>query len=178
MDRFILKNGKELIIRKANLEDAKKLAQYKTIVCSESDFLTYGENEVKITAEKEGRDIEEINNKNNSIIAVAILDDEIVGSIVFKTPNKIRLQHKGDMGITIRKDYWRLGIGSLLMGYLINWAKKTEIIKKINLRVRADNENAINLYKKYGFKKEGVISRDFCVNGIFYDSIFMGLEID
>lgn len=82
------------------------------------------------------------------------------------------------MGITVRKPYWGLGIGKLLLKYLIDWAKGTGIIRKINLRVRSDNEKAIKLYEKYNFKKEGTLLRDFCINEKFYDSICMGLLID
>ncbi|WP_200791861.1 GNAT family N-acetyltransferase [Caloranaerobacter azorensis] len=39
-----------------------------------------------------------------------------------------------------------MGIASQLIKELIEWAKSSGIIKKINLKVREDNERAINLY--------------------------------
>jgi len=178
MKKIILKNGKELIIRRANTEDAEKMVQYMNYISGESNFLTFGENEMEITTEKQQQSIETINDKNNSIMAVALLDGEIVGSIVFRCGERIRVKHVGEMGVTVRKPYWGLGIGSFLLEFLIEWAKKTGITKKINLRVRTDNENAIKLYNKYGFEKEGVHIRDFYINGEFYDSFIMGLLID
>lgn len=71
-----------------------------------------------------------------------------------------------------------MGIGKELIKYMIDWAKDSNIVRKINLRVREDNETAIGLYTKLGFKKEGAISRDFYVAGKYYSSICMGLEID
>jgi len=109
---------------------------------------------------------------------VALLDEEIVGLIVLRSGDKVRIKHIGEMGVTVKKAYHGLGIGSFLLQFLINWAKETGIIKKINLRVRTDNENAIKMYEKFNFKNEGVISRDFYINGKFYDSLFMGLLID
>lgn len=143
-----------------------------------SDFLTFGENEIEITIEKEQQSIVSINNKINSIMAVAFLDGEIVGSIVFRGGERIRVIHVGEMGVTVRKPYGGIGIGSFLIEFLIDWAKKTRIIKKINLRVRTDNGNGIKLYEKFHFKEEGILLRDFCINDKFYDSMRMGLLID
>ena len=178
MGKIVLKNGKEIIIRKANINDVEKMVQYKTFISLESDFLTFGENEIEINTEKEQQGIESINNKNNSIMTVALLDGEIVGSIVFRGGERIRVKHVGEMGVTIRKPYWGLGIGSFLLKSLIEWTKETGIIKKINLRVRADNENAIKLYEKFDFKKEGILTRDIYINEKFYNSISMGLLIN
>lgn len=178
MKKVILKNGKELIIRKAIPEDAEKMAQYKAKIAVESDFLTFGENEIEITVQKECESIEAINSKLNSMIAVALLDEEIVGSIVFRGGEKIRVKHVGEMGVSVRKPYWGIGIGKILLEFLIECAKDTGIIRKINLRVRTDNENAIKLYEKYGFIKEGINTRDFCINEKFYDSFSMGLLIE
>jgi RimJ/RimL family protein N-acetyltransferase len=177
LKKVILKNGKELTIRKATAEDAVKMAQYKTTIAAESDFLTFGENEIEITAQKERQSIESINSRPNSMIAVALLDEEIVGSIVLRGGERIRVKHVGEIGVSVRKPYWGLGIGKFLLEYLIEWAEGTGIIRKINLKVRTDNENAIKLYEKYGFKKEGTITRDFLINEKFYDSFSMGLLI-
>lgn len=178
MKKVILKDGKELVIRKAIIQDAEKIIQYKIIVGGESDYLTFGEDEVVINIENEKLSIESINNRNNSILAVALIDGEIAGSIVFRGGERSRVRHVGEMGITVRKSYWGLGIGSILLDFLIKWAKETDIVKKINLRVRVDNESAIKLYEKYGFEKEGILTRDFYINGKFYDSMNMGLIVE
>lgn len=178
MKKIILKNNKELIIRKAIKEDSEKMAKYKVIIGGESEYLTFGENELEIDFEKEKQGIESINKKNNSMMAVALFDGEIVGSIVFRGGERSRVKHVGEMGVTVRKAHWGVGIGSFLLQYLIEWAKETVIVRKINLRVRTDNENAIKLYRKYGFEEEGIFTRDFYVNGKFYNSMNMGLLID
>ena len=48
----------------------------------------------------------------------------------------------------------------------------------IHLGVKADNENAIKLYKKLGFEKIGVYKNFFKINGIYYDEILMNLYLD
>ncbi|WP_041720449.1 GNAT family N-acetyltransferase, partial [Alkaliphilus metalliredigens] len=64
------------------------------------------------------------------------------------------------------------------MEYLIQWGETSEIIGKINLRVRTDNVSAIHLYEKMGFQIEGTITREFKINDTYYDALFMGLVID
>ena len=41
------------------------------------------------------------------------------------------------------------------MKELMDWAKQTPSLRKIELLVRASNERAIRLYSKFGFLEEG-----------------------
>lgn len=74
------------------------------------------------------------------------------------------------------KNYWNLGIGYNLIKTAIKYGKQAGL-KKINLDTRKDNQKAINLYKKLGFKEEGIITRGTLINNKFYDLLIMGLEI-
>lgn len=178
MKQLILKTGQNLIIRSAEKEDASRLINYISKVGGESDFLTFGENEFDTTIEKEEEIIESYISAENKLFIIAEIDDKIVGSLNFNGGVRKRTGHTGEFGITVSKEYWGLGIGKELIIYMIDWAKNGDIVKKINLRTREDNEGAIGLYTRLGFKTEGIISRDFLLNGNYYNSICMGLEID
>lgn len=178
MKNIRLKNGKELIIRKATERDAENMALFKIGISGESDFLSFGENEIEIKPETEREIIQTENAKDNSVVMIAVIDGEIAGFVTFAGGSRVRKRHAGEMGISVRKKYWGLGIGNFMMEALIEWAKGTGIIRKINLLTRADNEKAIKLYEKYGFQKEGIVRRDLNVNGVFYDSACMGLLVD
>ncbi|WP_425169974.1 GNAT family N-acetyltransferase [Legionella sp.] len=58
----------------------------------------------------------------------------------------------------------------------IHWAQKKKLAK-IQLQVRTDNINAINLYKKFNFAVEGTIINSLQVTQIFYDEYLMGLNL-
>jgi RimJ/RimL family protein N-acetyltransferase len=60
---------------------------------------------------------------------------------------------------------------------VIEWAKSTHIIKKINCRVRTDNHTAIRLFKRKEFVNEGTIIKKIFLNGKYYDLLLMGLEL-
>lgn len=177
MESYQLKSGKQLFLRNAALDDASNFIEYLTIISAESEYLTFGEGEISRTLEEEKRFIAESLISDTNLFIIAEIDDAIVGSLVFRGGKNPRIRHIGEFGVSVLKKYWGLGIATFLIKYLINWAKET-IIKKINLKVREDNENAVNLYYKLGFKKEGIISRYFLVKGKYYSSIVMGLEID
>jgi RimJ/RimL family protein N-acetyltransferase len=80
--------------------------------------------------------------------------------------------------ITSLKDYWDQGIGSVMVEQLAKWAKASNVVRKINLRVRSDNYRVIHVYEKLGFQHEGLTTRDFYKDGEFYDSNRMGMNID
>ena len=56
------------------------------------------------------------------------------------------------LGIAVADGYQGLGLGKLMMDNLFITAKMLEI-KSIQLSVDKDNEKAIDMYLKYGFKK-------------------------
>ncbi|WIV11534.1 GNAT family protein [Proteiniborus sp. MB09-C3] len=178
MKQFELKNGDTVIIRKANKSDAGAVLNYIDMVSEESDYLTFGQGEFDKTIEQEEYFIDNISKQNNALFIIAETKGKVVGNLNFSGGARPRIVHTGEFGVSVLKDYWGQGIGAQLIKYMIEWCKQSRIIRKINLRVRSDNFSAIHLYKKLGFKEEGVITRDFFINNRFYDSISMGLNID
>ncbi|WP_394862729.1 GNAT family N-acetyltransferase [Paraclostridium bifermentans] len=178
MKEIKLKNGKTAILRSPIKEDAQAMIDYLNIIGGESDFITFGENEFSMSVEAEQDYIERINSMDNSKNVLIIIEDEIVGIASITSVQKERMKHNGTLGISIRKKYWDIGLGSEIMTYLIDWAKSNKITKKINLLVREDNIRGVKLYEKFGFEKEGPLKKDICVNGVYYNTIAMGLYID
>lgn len=69
----------------------------------------------------------------------------------------------GILAIGIKKEYRDKGIGKYLLELIINKSKNYGY-KKLVLRVRAKNERAITLYKKYGF-----IEDEYIEGGLYLD---------
>lgn len=176
MEKHYLKDGREYIIRLGVSEDAENVMEYLDKVAGESDNLTFGVGEFTTTLEEERRFIESANT-DNKCFAVAILDGKVIGNTTFIGGARPRIKHVGEMGISVVKEYWGNRVGTELMNYLVKWAKENGVVKKINLRVRVDNKNAISLYENIGFKMEGKSSRQFYIRDKFYDIYMMGMEI-
>ena len=173
-----LKNGEVLLIREVQKKDAAHVLEYVDKVAGETDFLRFGPGEFNMSLEDEEKFIESCINSSNHLFVIAEITELLVGTLVFKGGDKPRNSHTGEFGVTVLKKYWESGIGSMLIESLIEWAKSSETIKKLNLRVRPDNDRAPRLYERFGFVREGLITREHFFAERFHDNIFMGLQID
>lgn len=174
----LLKNDLQLILRQAEPRDAEQLLAYLNQVAGESENLTFGPGEFGLSVQEERAFLLQMAESPTSLYLIAEIAGEIVGTLTFSTGKRPRLQHAGEFGISILRSYWNLGVGSRMLEYLIDWARQTDAIRKINLRVRVDNLPAIHLYEKYGFVQEGRVTREFYLREQFVDVYMMGLQLD
>lgn len=174
---YQLKNGHVLLIREAAVEDARAILDYLEGISGESDFLSFGPGEFELTETEEEDVLRKYRNSVNQLYLLGLIDNTIVATLSFSGGRRPRVRHSGEFGMSVRKRYWGLGIGSLMLDTLIDWARGTRIVKKINLRVRTDNHRAIALYKRKGFVIEGTIRREVCLDGKYFDHHWMGLEL-
>ena len=175
---ILLKNGQVCVLRQAEEKDAGNILEYVNCVCGETDFLAFGKGDIDWTVEKERTFIRDHLNSDNKLLVVAEVQGSINGIIGFTGDERKRLRHTGEFGMMVPRKSWSIGIGSALVECMIEWARASGIVRKINLRVRVDNQRALRLYEHYGFVKEGLVTRQFKVADKFYDAYFMGLGID
>ncbi|MEF9952926.1 MAG: GNAT family N-acetyltransferase [Clostridium sp.] len=174
MQIYTLKNGKNLIIRKATIEDTEDIMNISNKVAGESNNLSYGQGEYYMTYDQQFSYISRVSDSKNSCFLVAIIDGVIVGSLTFVSSSRKRMEHRGEMGVAVLKDYWNIGVGKSLIDCFLKWAKTNGITRKIDLLVREDNLSAISLYLRFGFQIEGRISKGMLVDNRLYDIYLMG----
>lgn len=172
-----LKNGQQVMLRKPIIEDAKKMIEYLNTIGGESDNLLFGKDEIRITVEQEMEYIQNMNNDENTLMILGIIDDNIMSISHISSPNRKRIAHNSEISISVKKDYWKNGMGSAVMKELIRFAQKRGTIKNISLGVKSSNRNAIMLYEKFGFKPIGIHRNYFNVEGDLDDEILMDLSI-
>ncbi|MFU0833730.1 MAG: GNAT family N-acetyltransferase [Oscillospiraceae bacterium] len=177
MTKVILKDDRELWIRRAEEEDAQQLVQYMNLVGGESDFLTYGKNECRFTVEEERRFLRDQQKNPNNLYLVGFIGAELACCANLAAESKKRIAHNCELGITVRKKYWNLGAASAMMKELIHFAKENETLKAIHLNVYANNQSAIRLYEKFGFQTVGRIQNYFQVGNEYYDDLIMTLYL-
>ena len=174
--RHTLKNGAPLLIREAAAADASTVLDYVEAVSGESDFLAFGPGEFELGETAERDVLQRYADSANQLYLLGLVDGAVAAALIFSASQRPRLRHCGELGMSVRKRYWGLGVGSRMLDALIDWAKAGEI-RKLNLRVRTDNSRAIRLYEKKGFKLEGTIRREMFLAGTYYGNHCMGLEI-
>jgi RimJ/RimL family protein N-acetyltransferase len=171
----IRKRGDRVLIREAVPDDAPQLIEYLNRVGGESDFLTFGADEFELSEAEEADFLRRCREDAGQVYFVAVVDDRIVGTLHFASGRRKRMSHSGEFGMSVGREQWGQGIGSLLLDALIEWAEAGGAVTKINLRVRSDNVRAIALYERKGFEREGLLRRGMRVDDVYYDLLAMGL---
>lgn len=87
------------------------------------------------------------------------------------------LKHRASLGMGVLAAYRGRGIGKRLLLTCIDKAREKGIVR-IDLEVRADNERAIGLYECVGFVIEGRRRMGLRHEGVFYDTLDMGLLLE
>lgn len=169
MEKSMHVNGKNIVFRMAAVEDAQAIVDYIHIVAGESDNLSFGADSVPITLENEIGYLKSLEDSKTSAHFVVLCDNSIIATSHIATKSRQRMAHVASLGISVRKDYWHMGIGHELMNEMIRWAKEGDIIKKINLTVHSDNHNAIALYTKCGFNYVGTMHDEMRIDGLSAD---------
>ena len=171
-----LKNGSTLFVSEAEPEDADAMIRYLNVVGGETDFLTFGANEFWLSVEEETSFIRSVREKEKDIFLKGVIDGKIVSTLSLLRVDRPRIQHIGELGVSVLADYWGLGVGRHMCEEAARQAKERGITK-IDLKVREDNDKAIRLYERLGYKREGVASRAYLVRGSYFAQVLMGLEL-
>ena len=177
-ETLTLGDGRCCTVRSVEPEDAGRMLQYMKIMLGETPFLLRTPEEFDYTAEEEAAILARRRDDPRSLMLVAVLDGQIIASAdVSSRGAKSRVFHRGELGISVRKDYWRLGIGSAMMERLIAFAGQAGF-EQIELTVEAKNTRAQALYRKCGFTESGrrhhALKFD---DGSYHDELLMYKEL-
>lgn len=171
-----LKNNIEVVIRDAEISDARNIIQYLKRVSIESQNLLREPNEVTITVDEEVAFLRRVMDSSNEHLFTVWHHDRLISVTGFHGSELNRIKHRVSFGISVLKDYQHLGLGTVLVKLLCDTAKaygKT----RMELDVREDNEHAIKLYLKTGFEIEGRRKSGICVHGTYIDLLLMGKDL-
>ena len=166
----------DIIIDFICLDDAKELVEYMDTVGSQSDNLSFGAEGSGFTVNQEREFLKNFLSNEKNAMFVARHNDKIVGNIGLTNLPK-RFSHRATIGVSVLKDYWGKGIATKLIKQTIDFAKNKAKLDLISLEVRTDNNRAIELYERFGFRKIGVFEKFFKINDEFFDSYIMILEL-
>lgn len=162
-------------IRHAKIEDAHSIAEAERQIAQAPGFFCSSPSE--LTDENVAKTILSFLKDNTGVYFVAEYKDQLVGH-AFLEPYVLKsLSHVADLNIAVHLGWQGKGIGRKLLEQIIEWAKNSPVIEKIELKVRASNTAAILLYKKMGFQEEGRLKNRVKVNGYYMDDILMSLDL-
>ncbi len=101
---------------------------------------------------------------------VAMHREDLVGHLGLHThPNRPRRRHTGELGLAVRHDWQRRGVGTALMAAALDLADNWINLRRLELTVFTDNVAAIQLYEKFGFEVEGTLREYAFRDGRYVD---------
>ena len=102
----------------------------------------------------------------------AEIDGQVVGnSGLFRDEHN--RSHVGHVGMMVHEDYQGMGVGSTLMEAAIDMAENWLGLSRLQLEVYMDNQRAIQLYRKHGFREEGIWRAYVFRAGRYIDTLVM-----
>lgn len=171
------KDKQSVQILKAVPEDAEEMLRAMKQLGGETENLTFGADGLSVSIEEEAKYIEKVNRSMSSAMFVAKKNGRIVGIASFMGMHGERMKHRGEFAVSVLKDQWGQGIGSMLLETALDFAKNSAGAEIVSLEVRSDNVRAIRLYKKYGFQKHGCFPGFFKIDGEYVDFDLMSLRL-
>lgn len=178
MSEFTLKDGRTLILRDPTPGDAQEMIDYLKTVGGETDFLLCDETGFDgLTLDGEKEWITSTLRAPNTKMFVGTVDGEIMLLCDVRAAARKRVSHAGIVAISIKRNFWHLGVGGIAMQAMIGFAKSTGVLRTLTLEVREGNERAIALYKRFGFVEVGRHKAHFHIRGTYYDEILMDLDL-
>lgn len=151
----LLKNGEEIHIREARVDDAVEIINVIKEYAEESSYIPYVVGEFNPSIEEEEKWIQSFSEYDNNSLLLVIYKNCIVGNITLNASQRKMLKHTACIGIGLLKEMRGKGIGSVLFATAIEWARNNSILEYLWLETYHTNKIGLSLYEKYGFSEVG-----------------------
>lgn len=175
--RVTLSDGTIVFLRSPERADAPLTLEYLNTVFSQTRFLSALPGEKNITLEQEENWVQKQLDGQNSMDIGAFKDGTLIGMAGVVPIGSPRQMHRATLGISVLKEYWHLGLGTLLMRETISAAQRMGF-EYLELTVAAGNERAVRLYQKFGFSVYGTYKNgNIYPDGTYDDVWLMNLEL-
>ena len=173
-----LKDGRECILRNGEERDGQAALDNFILTHEQTDYLLTYPDENNMTAEQEGQFLQRKTDSEAEVEILAEVDGIVAGLAGIETVGgRDKIRHRAEVGISIDRKYWNLGIGTALMNACMDCAREAGY-EQLELSVVAENETAITMYKKAGYREYGRNPRGFkSRSGGYQELVHMRMEL-
>ena len=162
-------------VRPATQHDANALVELAESVGREDGRWILGTGPWRAVAD-ERRYLRTIQRHPDAAVLVAEDGADIVGRLSLSRDPHPASRHVADLGLMVAVGARRRGIGRMLLGEAVSWARASGI-RKLELHVFPWNEPALRLYEAFGFEREGYRKRHYERDGEWVDAILMAFAV-
>jgi len=155
--QITLKDGCIAILRSPDpVADAADLVQYLYDTAADTPFVLRTPEEINMTVEGEERFLRGVVESPYDCMIVCEVDGRIAGNCHLSFMGKQKVRHRCEVAIALRKEFWRLGIGTAMFEAMIGIAEARECVTMMELEFIEGNTRARALYEKMGFRIVGM----------------------
>lgn len=171
---YAFPSGDNVTIKSPTAEDAQSLYIHRLITSQETDFMASYPEELDSDMDSVRASLTAMADSSRSYNVAAFIGDRIIGNLgVAQVRDSLKYRHRAYMGISIQKRYCNLGLGSIMVEIALDQAREIGY-EQMELGAFADNERAIHLYEKFGFRHYGIQPRAFKLkDGSYHDEVIM-----
>lgn len=149
---ILLKNNQSISLRSPHIKDSEKILEFVKKIYQETDFLARNPEEFSLSVEEEEKYLENLTNHPDNTMILCEMNQQIIGNCQVSRLTHQKMAHRCQIGIAVLKDFWGLGIGSVLMNEMIAFAKK-KAYRQMELAYIEGNQRAKSLYERKGFRE-------------------------
>ncbi len=171
---FTTKKGRVVEIIEPTMELLDEILEFVHRLAEEDTFLSFYPGKMITRDEEEKWLTGQITKIKNGcgLLYWAFFEGKIIGSVDINRGSSVRDWHVGTIGLMVDKDSRSEGLGKFLLNFILGEGKKMGL-KIASLNVFSDNDIAISLYKKLGFKEWGRLPDGLYRKNKFSDAIKM-----
>ena len=148
----ICRDGRAALLRSAHPDDAAEMVRFLLDVCGETEFLlAYPEERQSLTDEGERTFLTRLTADDNELMLTAWVDGQLAGVANINFSTRLKMRHRANVAIGIRRAYWRLGLGTAMLTELVDVAKAHPEVRQVELEFIEGNSRAFRIcfYNSY-----------------------------
>ena len=172
--QITLKCGQAVTLRSPSPDDTESMAAHLRITSGETYFMARYPEEAVYDQDALKMQIAALRDDPRDFGISAFYDARLIADCrLTKLRPRIKYRHRAYFGISIQKEFWGAGLGSVMLAEVLRTAKENGF-EQVELGVFSDNARAIHVYGKAGFQKCGIQPRAFKLkDGTYRDEIMM-----
>ncbi len=145
----ICRDGRAALLRSAHPDDAAEMVRFLLDVCGETEFLlAYPEERQSLTDEGERTFLTRLTADDNELMLTAWVDGQLAGVANINFSTRLKMRHRANVAISIRRAYWRLGLGTAMLTELVDVAKARPEVRQVELEFIEGNSRAQALVRE------------------------------
>ena len=181
-DRLVtLRDGARVVVRALHAGDAEAVCAHLARAAATTDQVLTSPGET-VSAAALRRDFERVFDAERGGImlgAFAIEDPRrVVGHIGLAMRDKKKVAHMGSLGMIYDEEWRGRGLGTVMLGDIIGWARAHPRVMRVELEALETNAAGLALYRRCGFERDGLKRRAFRqASGAFVDVVLMSMWV-